>query len=328
MRYGVRIIGLAGALPEHIVKNSDLEKFLDTSSSWIEERTGIKERRICKEGEDSLSLSLEAARKALGKMPVEQIDLILVATSTPEYLYPSTSCRLQAELAAVNAAAFDLSAACSGFIYGLVTAAQFIQAGSYKNVLLVGVDIHSRFLDWSDRSTAILFGDGAGAAILSACDIEDNQLLTHYLRADGHSANDLTLKTVASSYPQLPSSQISETVKMNGRKIYQFAVKSVPQVISKSAKQAGLEIADIDYLVCHQANQRILDAICQRLDFPIDKCLSNISRYANTSAASIPLVWAENMQKISDDSLLALAGFGAGLTIGSVIWKWKSPFEK
>ncbi len=326
MNFGVEIKGLGSASPSKIVCNEDLEQFLETSSEWIKTRTGISERRVCdpSKQENGLSLSLEAAKKALGNFAPEKIDLIIVATSTPDFLYPSTACRLQEALKAKNAVAFDLSAACSGFVFGLVNAAQFLQNGTYKNALIVGVDIHSRFLDWTDRSTSILFGDAAGAVFIERSDSEKNQLLAFNLRSDGSGGDDLSLKCVGGEYQAGKIEKPLEAVFMNGKKIYSFAIKTIPDLIAEVAHSAKISTDEIDYLICHQANQRILDSIAEKLNWPKEKCLSNISKYGNTSAASIPLAWDEFAETLPKECTLALAGFGAGLTWGSVIWKWKA----
>lgn len=323
--FGVKLAGIGSATPSKVVTNLDLEKIIDTNDEWIKTRTGISERRVCEfteENSETLDLSVRAAKKALGNIPATEIDLIIVCTSTPDYLYPSTACRLQFALGATKAVAFDLSAACTGFIYGLVTASQFLQLGTYSRVLLVGVDVHSRFLDWSDRSTSILFGDGAGAVVLEKTSTENNQLLSHTIHSDGSGACDLYIKTVGMSYPQSKSSKSVETVHMNGKKIYHFAVKTIPETLAESVLKAGIEINDIDYLICHQANQRILDSVAERLHWPKEKCISNIAKYGNTSAASIPLALDENYYKFAKENVIAFVGFGAGLTWGSVIWKW------
>jgi 3-oxoacyl-[acyl-carrier-protein] synthase-3 len=322
--FGVKLNGLGSSVPSQVVTNQDLEKIIDTNSDWIESRTGIKKRHICDSslGEDSLSLSLEASLKALGDTPASEIDLIIVATSTPDYFYPSTACRLQSKLGATKAFAFDLSAACTGFVYALVTASQFIQLGTCSKVLVVGVDIHSKILDWTDRTTCILFGDGAGAALLERTSADKNELLSHKLHSDGHGGEDLSAKCVIGGYPLGKVEKSTESVHMNGRKIYQFAVKTIPESVSESANLAGLSVDQIDYLICHQANQRILDSVAEKMDWPREKCLSNIAKYGNTSAASIPLAWSEFANSIPSGSIISIAGFGAGLTWGSLIWKW------
>jgi len=326
MNWGVKLSGLGSCLPEKVITNQDLEKILDTNAEWIESRTGIKERHVCELNEeqtDTLDLSLKAAIQALNERKPAEIDLIIVATSTPDYLYPSTACRLQTALGASKAFAFDLSAACTGFVYALVTASQFIQLGTCQRALVIGVDIHSRFLDWSDRSTAILFGDGAGAVLLERCPMEENELLAQALHSDGSGGCDLTLKTVGGRFPMGKANKATEAVFMNGRKIYHFAVKTIPESIAETASMAGFNTDQIDYLICHQANQRILDSVAEKLNWPSEKCISNIAKYGNTSAASIPIAWHEHANQLKDNSLISLVGFGAGLTWGSVLWKWK-----
>ena len=323
--FGVKINGLGSCVPDKIIKNQDLESLFETNSEWIESRTGILERRVCEftpENSSSLDLSIKAAKQALGNTSAEELDLIIVATSTPDFLYPSTACRLQSALGAKNILAFDLSAACSGFVFALQTASQFIQLGTAQKALVVGVDIHSRFMDWTDRSTAILFGDGAGAVLLEKTSVEKNQLLAHSLHTDGSGACELYLKAVGGQFPNGKIEKPLETVFMNGKKIYQFAVKAIPSILDKITANIGLESKDIDYLICHQANQRILDSVAEKLNWPKEKCLSNIAKYGNTSAASIPLAWHEFQNQFEDNSLLALVGFGAGLTWGGLLWRW------
>ncbi|MDJ0625085.1 MAG: beta-ketoacyl-ACP synthase III [Candidatus Caenarcaniphilales bacterium] len=320
---GVRIAGIGSATPSKVISNRDLEKILDTSDEWIKSRTGISERRVVEPSEDSLEISVKACQKALGNTDPNEIDLIVVATSTPDFLYPSTACRVQAALKANRAAAFDLSAACTGFIFSLVTAAQFLQLGTYRKALVLGVDIHSRFLDWTDRSTSILFGDGAGAVLIEQTSFEENQLLSHSIHSDGSGGCDLSLKNVSGGYPSGKLNKQTENVQMNGRKIYQFAVTTIPKAIEETATMAGHKPEDINYLICHQANQRILDSVAEKMNWPKEKCISNISKYGNTSAASIPLAWDESYKSFQNGDLISLAGFGAGLTWGSLIWKWK-----
>lgn len=323
MQYGVKLSGVTSKVPNKIVTNDDLAEFLDTNDEWITERTGIKQRHICTQDEDGLSLSTEACQELLQRTNTnaEDIDLILVATSTPDCLYPSTACRVQANIGATNAVCFDLSAACSGFIYSMVTASQFIQLGTYKKAIVIGVDIHSRFMDWSDRSTAILFGDGAGAVLLEQTDVSTNELLAVHLESDGRGGADLCLNTTGVNFPAGKEYKQVDTVYMNGRKIYQFAVRKVPAIINEVCNKAELNTEDINYLLCHQANQRILDAVTDRLKWESGRCLSNIAKYGNTSAASIPLVWDEFQSQTKEGDVLCLAGFGAGLTSGSILWK-------
>lgn len=327
MKSGIKLSGIGSALPKQVISNDDLAKFLDTSNEWITERTGIQQRYICSEQEDSVTLSVEASLKAIAEAGIqaEDIDVILVATSTPEFHYPNTACRIQSELGAKKAFCLDLSAACSGFIYALFTAAQFIQNNTiYKNILIVGVDIHSRFIDWSDRNTAILFGDAAGAVLVQACDISQNEYIDSYLLSYGQEGSSLELEAVGSAYPQTQQQINNGIVTMNGRKVYQFAVKSVPHIVNAVCERAGYEVNQIDYLACHQANQRILDASIDRLGLDKSKNLSNIAKYGNTSAASLPLLLDEYKNTIKQsNNLICMAGFGAGLTAGSILWKFQ-----
>jgi len=329
---GIKIESVASAVPSKVVKNQDLVNYLETSSSWIESRTGIKERRICDSSkkENSLSLSLQASLKALEKASLspKDLDLILVATSTPDFLYPSTASRLQNLLQARQIPAFDLSAACSGFVFAFITACQFIQNKTYSKILLVGVDVHSRFIDWYDRSTAILFGDAAGALVLSAeQNSEQKSLLAFSLYSDGSKSDDLQLKCPNSKnnspFFDDPPNSAKPSVSMNGRQIYQFAVESIPKLIKLNCQEAKIETSSIDYFVCHQANSRILNSSAQKLDLPSEKFLSNINKYGNTSAASIPLVLDEFQELIfQKGNLISILGFGAGLNWGGLIWRF------
>ena len=313
--YGVKFLSFGGALPSKVITNFDLEKLFDTSDEWIYTRTGIKQRYVIDKNESGLSLSVSAAKQALNKAVVapKAIDLIIVCTATPDKLYPSMSCMLQGAIGAVNAVCFDLSAACSGFIFGMVTASQFIYTGQYKNILLVGVDIHSRFVDWSERSVGILFGDGAGAVLMSSCLAKDDELTGFMLCSEADSNLDLTLENDNIRKPNF--------VKMNGKAIYQFALRVVPQIANELLDKANMTIDQIDYLVLHQANQRIIDAVAEKLKLSKEKVVSNIEKVGNTSAASIPLaiVDALSSNKIKMPGKMLLIGFGAGLTWGAAI---------
>jgi 3-oxoacyl-[acyl-carrier-protein] synthase-3 len=326
---GTKILGLGASIPSTVVTNADLEKLVATSDDWIASRTGIRERRIVAD-ETASSLASEAAKDAIDFAGIEakEIDLIIVATSTPDFLYPSTACMVQAALGANNAAAFDLEAACTGIIYALAVAQQFIATGTFKTALVIGVDLHSRFLDWQDRNTCILFGDGAAAFILQASESE-NDILSTYLRADGSGAHLLKIPNTGTKYPHankdLP--QASEKfVEMNGRPIYEFAVKAVPEAVHTAIERAGIKLEDIDYLVPHQANIRIMNSAAERLGISADKLVSNVDKVGNTSAASIPLaLWhgVKNKQ-IKAPAICALVGFGAGLTWGAAIIRWNA----
>ena len=319
--YGVKFLSFAGALPSKVVTNSDLEKLFDTSDEWIYTRTGIRERHVVDKNESGLSLSVDAAKQALNKAKIDpkSIDLIIVCTATPDKLYPSMSCMLQGAIGAVNSACFDLSAACSGFIFGMVTASQFIYTGQYKNILLVGVDIHSRFIDWSERSVAVLFGDGAGAVVMSSCLAKDDELKGFILRSESDSKSDLTLTNDNIYFTDFKDQVRPDFVRMNGKAIYQFALRVVPEIAHELLDKVNMTTEQIDYLVLHQANQRIIESAAKKLGFKDLQVISNIEKVGNTSAASIPLaiVDALSLSKIRMPCKILLVGFGAGLTWGA-----------
>jgi len=312
---GVRIIGSGSAVPERVITNDELSQTIETSDEWIASRTGIRQRRVITPDQESLAnLATIAGKAAIAMAGIEakDLDLIILATSSPDDLFGSAA-QVQFLLGAENAVAFDLSAACSGFVFGLVTASQFIRTGTYRNILLIGADVLSRWVDWRDRSTCILFGDGAGAVVLQAS--EQDQLLGFELRSDGKGNALLNLSHGASGY--VP-------ITMNGGEVYRFAVKSVPEVLDKALFRANLTVTDIDWLILHQANQRILDSVQARMGFATDKVITNLSNYGNTSAASIPLALDESVRshKIKPSDTIAIAGFGAGLSWGAAIFKW------
>ncbi len=314
---GVRIIGSGSAVPSKILTNDDLSNFVETSDEWIASRTGIRQRRIITAPEESLTtLAASAARQAIAAAGIsaQDLDLIILATSSPDDLFGS-ACQVQNLLGAERAVAFDLSAACSGFVFGLVTAAQFIRTGTYQNILLIGADVLSRWVDWRDRRTCILFGDGAGAVVLQAA-VQDN-LLGFELRTDGKGNCQLNLNYNSDTTTYDP-------ISMNGQEVYRFAVKSVPEVLEKALFRANLTVSDLDWLILHQANQRIIDSVQSRLRIAPEKVISNLSNYGNTSAASIPLALDENVrsQKIKPADLIAIAGFGAGLSWGAAVFRW------
>lgn len=320
--YGIKFVSFASALPSLCVKNADLQKLYDTSDEWIYTRTGIKERRIISANESGLTLSVSAANEVIKKSNVkpEDIDLIIVATTTPDKLYPTMSCMLQGKIGAKNAVCFDLSAACSGFVYGLVTASQFIYNGQFKNILVVGVDVHSRFLNWSERTVSILFGDGAGAVLMTSCLAGDDQLLGYSLHSGADTNLDLELDNSNVMYSEFKKPKCPNFVKMNGKAIYQFAVRVVPEVINELLDKINHNVNQIDYLVLHQANQRIIDSVSEKMKFNKSKVISNIEHVGNTSAASIPIAISEAIQenKIKLPCKMLLVGFGAGLTWGAV----------
>jgi 3-oxoacyl-[acyl-carrier-protein] synthase-3 len=324
---GIAITGSGSATPEVALDNYQLERMVETSDEWIRTRTGIRERRIA-DAQSSLSaIASTAAERAIAMAGIEpaDLDLIILATSTPDDLF-GTACRIQHRLGATKAVAFDMTAACSGFVFGMVTAAQFIRTGVYKNVLLIGGDILSRWVDWSDRGTCVLFGDGAGAVVMQAN--ESDRLLGFELRSDGTQNKSLNLAYDAQTKEIAKDVTVSQgnyqPITMNGKEIYRFAVQKVPEVIEKALFRANISTNEIDWLVLHQANQRILDAVAQRLSIPTEKVISNLAHYGNTSAASIPLALDEAVRqtKVQPGDIIATAGFGAGLTWGAAIFQW------
>jgi 3-oxoacyl-[acyl-carrier-protein] synthase III len=304
------IIGLGHYVPENVLTNQDLEKMVDTSDEWIKTRTGIEERRIAGENINTSDMAYFAAVEALkdANLDAEDLDMILVATVTPDQPFPSVACRLQQRLGARRVAAMDISAACSGFMYGLITASQFIQTGGYKNILVIGVEKLSKITNWEDRNTCVLFGDGAGAAIVAPVS-EGRGILSYELGADG-SGGDHLYK--------------DEYIIMNGREVFKFAVRQMGESAVNVIEKAGLRKEDVDYLVPHQANIRIMEAARERLGIPPEKMSKSIHKYGNTSAASIPIALSEDVKegKIKEDDLIVLVGFGGGLTWGAVALKW------
>ncbi|MEH2316832.1 beta-ketoacyl-ACP synthase 3 [Nostoc sp.] len=324
---GVAITGSGSAVPATSLHNQILTELVETSDEWITTRTGIRQRRLALPSESLSGLATAASTQAIAAAGIkpEDLDLILLATSTPDDLFGS-ACQVQAQLGATNAVAFDLTAACSGFVFGLVTAAQYIRTGVYKNVLLIGADILSRWVDWQDRRTCVLFGDGAGAVVLQAS--KSDRLLGFALKSDGTQNHHLNLAYAGVSQELLPGVNITkgtyQPITMNGKEVYRFAVQKVPEIIDKALFQANLSVDQIDWLLLHQANQRIIDAVAQRLNVPEHKVISNLAQYGNTSAASIPLALDEAVRqgKIKPNDIVAASGFGAGLTWGAAIFQW------
>ncbi|MDQ0153886.1 beta-ketoacyl-ACP synthase III [Robertmurraya andreesenii] len=304
------VIGIGRYLPEKVVTNADLEKMMDTSDEWIRTRTGIEERRIAEDGMDTSEMAYRAAQNAIANAGItaEEIGLILVATVTPDTPFPSVSCMIQEKLGAMNAAAMDISAACAGFMYGMVTAKHFIEGGAYKYVLVVGVEKLSKITDWDDRGTAVLFGDGAGAVIMGQ--VSDHRgILAFELGADGTGGKHLYQ---------------DEYIIMNGREVFKFAVRQMGESSVNVLEKAGLTKQDVDMLIPHQANIRIMEASRQRLDLPLEKMSKTVHKYGNTSAASIPISIVEELEagRIKDDDVLVMVGFGGGLTWGAIALRW------
>jgi len=326
-QYSTFITGTGAALPEQVLTNSDLEKMVDTSDQWIFSRTGIKERRKLEDGLSNTDLSEKAAKEALDRAGLDpgEVEMILVATVTPDYPTPSASCLLQARLQAFNACAMDLSAGCTGFIYALTVANQFICSGFYKNILVVGAEILTRVTDWEDRSTCVLFGDGAGAAVLQHTE-EDRGIKNCLLKADGRGAELLYIPAGGSKHPA--SSETLQNrmhyIRMNGNEIFKFAVSQVENILYSLLDKEGLKPADLDLIILHQANLRIIDHVRKHLKLPPEKFPVNIDRLGNTSSATIPIAMHEEVVegRLNKGDLVAMVGFGAGLTWGGILIKW------
>jgi 3-oxoacyl-[acyl-carrier-protein] synthase-3 len=324
----VVITGCGSAIPAQFLSNEELSQIVETSDEWIKSRTGIGKRHLADQSVSLSQLAAQAAIKALEMAQVSprDIDLILLATSTPDDLFGSAA-QVQSQIGANRAIAFDLTAACSGFLVALVTATQFIRTGTYRNVLVIGADVLSRWVDWNDRATCVLFGDGAGAVLCQANDTKDN-ILGFELHSDGSQNGSLNLAYEGEELPLKEGIRVQKgtytPLRMNGREVYRFAVAKVPEVIEKALYRANLTTSDIDWLVLHQANQRIMDAVSDRLKLPPEKVISNLSEYGNTSAASIPLALDEAVRsgKVKKGDIIASSGFGAGLTWGGIIFRW------
>ncbi len=327
MLKSVGIVGLGIYVPEKVMTNADWEKLVDTSDEWIRTRTGIQERRYAVEGQGTSDLGVEAAKKALedAGMKPEDVELIILATCTPDYRAQNASSLIQVKLGAENAAAFDVSAACSGFIYALTVGKSMIQSGMYKNILVVAAESVSRLLNMKDRNTAILFGDGAAAAVLK--EVEDGYgIVSSFLGTEGVLDETLRITAGGTLHPVTHEAIDNGDVylKMNGQEVFKFAVRALPKATNKALEQAGMKAEDLVMVVPHQANFRIIESAAKRLKLPMDKFYVNLQKYGNTSAASVGLALGEAVQegKIQKGDMIALTGFGAGLTYGSVILKW------
>ncbi|CEG22249.1 3-oxoacyl-[acyl-carrier-protein] synthase 3 protein 1 [Planococcus massiliensis] len=305
------IIGIGRCLPEDKLTNFDLEKRMDTSDEWIRTMTGIEERRIARDEQDTSDMALEAAKKAIKDADIDpaEIGLILVATVTPDQPFPSMACVIQQEIGAVHAAAMDVSAACAGFMYGVVTAKQFIDSDVYKYVLVVGVEKLSKITNWEDRNTAVLFGDGAGAAVIGKVS-EGRGILSFELGADGSGGSNLY--------------QEGKHLVMNGREVFKFAVRQMGESAINVIEKAGLTKEEVNFLIPHQANIRIMEASRARLELPVEKMSKTIHKYGNTSAASIPISLVEDVEegRIKEDDVVVMVGFGGGLTWGAIAMRW------
>lgn len=319
-----KISQVAHFAPKQIVTNDDLSKIMDTSDEWINSRTGISQRHIS-QTESTSDLATEVAKQLLekAKLNPSDIDFIVLATITPDSIMPSTAARIQANIGANRAFVFDISAACSGFAFALATADKFIQSGIYKKGLVIGAETLSKIVDWSDRSTAVLFGDGAGGVLLEACD--DRHFLIESLHSDGSRGMGLISSEISLDSPFSDSILADPYLRMDGRAIFDFAVRDVSKSIGQIIIKSGLESSQIDYLLLHQANIRILDKMSKKIGVPREKFLSNVKYYGNTSAASIPILLSESVEngtiRLDSSQTILLSGFGGGLTWGSLIVK-------
>ena len=325
-----RIAGWGKYVPENVLTNHDLEQMVETSDEWIRTRTGIRERRIAGEGETTCTMSLAASREALKVAGIEAdaIDMVIVATSSPDYLVPAVASMVQDQLGARHAAAFDLRAGCTGFVYALAVGAQFIAGGVYENVLVIGAEITSRFVDWEDRNTCVLFGDGAGAVVLRSSDVATG-VLSFALGSDGSDYDALIVPGGGSAQPF--SQEVLDNrlhyLRMDGKRVFRFATRAVAKAVHRAVEAGHLAAEDIDLIVPHQANERILQVACKKLGISEDKVIVNLDRYGNTSAASIPIALCEALAegRIQDGDNVVLVGFGAGLTWAAAVVRMGVP---
>lgn len=319
----IRISGTGSALPEKIITNDDLSKIVETNDEWISSRTGIRERRIAGTGESVVTMGCEAARRALENAGVEagEIDLILVATCSGESYFPSTACQIQAKIQAEHAVAFDISAACSGFLFALHTAQAYLSLGCYKKALVIGAETLSRVIDWTDRGSCVLFGDGAGACVVET---SETGLMNWVQHSDGRMGDVLVSQASTFPTPLDPDGHPAVPLQMDGQAVFKFAVKTVPQCIAQVLAQAGTEESQVKYFVLHQANKRIIQSVAKRLKVEEEKFPVNLDRRGNTSAASIPILLDEMNREgmLNRGDLLVLSGFGAGLTWAAALLTW------
>jgi 3-oxoacyl-[acyl-carrier-protein] synthase III len=325
------ITGWGMAVPARVLTNADLEKMVDTTDEWIVSRTGIRQRHIASEEESTATLAKDAALNALrvANLNPINVELIIVSTSSPEHFFPSTACLVQDQIGATHAGAFDLSAACSGFIYALNMATQAIRSGSVQNALVIGAETLSRFVNWEDRNTCVLFGDGAGAFVLQAGD-EIGGLVSAVMRSDGSGGDLLSVPAGGSHLPTSPSTVLNKqhTIHMNGREVFRFATRVIVQATKEAVASAQLKIEDVQLVIPHQANLRIIEAAMRGLEIPPDQYFVNIERYGNTSTASIPIATCEAIQqgRLRAGDNTVFVGFGAGLTWGAALVRWSGPF--
>lgn len=325
------ITGWGMAVPERILTNEEIARMVDTDDAWIRERTGIRERRIASPEQSTATLAADAALRALGMANLDpsQLELIIVSTSSPEHIFPATACLVQDQIGATHAGAFDLSAACSGFIYALNMAAQAIRSGSIRSALVVGSETLSRITNWQDRNTCILFGDGAGAFVLQASE-KPGGVLSAVMRSDGSGGELLSLPAGGSRYPASQQTLDSglHFIQMNGREVFRFATRVMAQATEEAVELAGGKVEDLALVIPHQANFRIIEAAARGLKLPLEKFVINVERYGNTSTASIPLATCEAIHdgRLKAGDKVVFVGFGAGLTWGAMAVEWSGPF--
>ena len=323
----IRIKGTGSAVPKLRVSNEELSRIVDTSDEWIKSRTGIENRHIAVE-ESTTSLSVEAAKKALDEAGIEaeELDMIIAATVTPDKFFPNLSCEVQSALGAVKATAFDISAACSGFLFAMNLAKMYLESGAGKNALILGAETLSKIIDWGDRGTCVLFGDGAGAAVLCAEEETEKKagILHVVWGSDGAQGMVLNCANRPVNNPYVKNDASLAYAAMNGQEVYKFAVRTVPKTVLQAVQGAGLELEEIDLFLLHQANYRIIEAVAKRLRQPLEKFPTNLQEYGNISAASVPILLDDVNRdgKIKKGSKIVLAGFGAGLTWGAAVVEW------
>ena len=326
MPIGTSIIAIDYEVAQNEITNEDLTKILDTSDEWITSRTGIKKRRVLSSDKTSTDLGISASKKVIKRTNFDpnKIDLIIAASSAPEEVYPTVACRIQGAIKATNAACFDMKAACAGFIYALNTANAFIKSGTYENILIVATDATTKFTDWTDRSICVLFGDGAGAALVTKSEEKDD-IVGIDLLADGSCGDFITLKTQGTNCALVEQNEnkIKPFIQMKGKDVYKFVMTEIPPRIEKLMKEKNITSNDVDYFIPHQSNQRMIDALAQRLNFDSSKVISNIEHYGNMSAASILVAIRESIDegKIKLPATVVLSAFGAGMTAGNAIIK-------
>ena len=316
-------------VPERVLSNSDLERIVDTNDEWIRKRTGIRERRIVAEGESTSDLACRAGKIALDRAELapEDLDAIILGTVSPDTYCPAGAVYVQNKLGATKACAFDVSAACSGFVYSTTVGSSFVRSGLYENVLVIGAEALSRFVDFTDRNTCILFGDGAGAAVISrAPEGSESRILDHYLRADGDGADLIIMKGGGSRSPATHDTveERLHYLTMQGREVFKFATRSMFELIETALERNDLSLSDIDIIIPHQVNYRIIEAVLRKIDIPEDRLFLNLDRYGNTSAASVPIALHEAVEagKVERGKLVLLVAFGAGLTWGYNLIRW------